>query len=125
MNTTFSTADVNPAVEGDSFPNGATASLYIFQMSSATDASGLYSALLTANLYAKYTNWTDPSSPLVGTHSRIVDTGDHWWINFYKDNYYVEVSIGPSFAADSNFTPGDAATKAAAFTFASAIAAKL
>ncbi len=105
-------------------PDGAFVTLYILQMPTAQQASGLYTSLLGASLYVGKT-WTEPSSTLVGTDSRIADTGDHWWINFYKGNYYVEVSLGPSAGPAPDFTPGDEATKAAAFAFATAVAAQL
>ena len=115
---------VNPSVTNA--PNGATVTLYVFQMPSADQASGLYASLLSASLYKRKVgtpdDWVDPTSPLVGTDSRIQDTGDHWWINFYKGNYYVEVSLGPSAGPAPDFTPGNAATKAAAFAFAQAVA---
>jgi hypothetical protein len=110
-------------------PNGATVMLYILQMPSADQASGLYTSLRSASLYTRKNgtpeDWVDPTSPLVGTDSRIQDTGDHWWINFYKGNFYVEVSFGPSAGPAPDFTPGNTATKAAAFAFATAIAGKI
>jgi hypothetical protein len=110
-------------------PSGATMTLYVIQMPTAAQASGLYAALRGASLYTRKVgtpeDWTQPSSPLVGTDSRIQDTGDHWWINFHKGNYYVEVSLGPSAGPAPDYTIGDTATKAAAFAFATAVAAKI
>ena len=56
-------------------PDYAKVSLYILQMPSAAQASGLYASLLTAPLYSRG-DWIEPSSPLIGTDSRIADTGD-------------------------------------------------
>jgi hypothetical protein len=110
-------------------PSGASVTLYVLQLPSAAEAKTLYSSLLSASLYSRKVgtpdDWKDPTSPLVGTDSRIQDTGDHWWINFYKGNYYVEVSLSPSAGPAPDFTPGDAATKTAAFSFATSIAGKI
>jgi hypothetical protein len=105
-------------------PNGAAVALYILQMSDAAQASGLYASLASANLYVGKT-WVDPSSPVIGSRSRIADTGDHWWINFYKGNFYVEVSLLSSQGPAPDYTPSLATTKAAAIEFAQAIAAKI
>ena len=101
--------------------SGSTVKLYILQMPSADQASGLYTSLLSANFYTG--TWTDPTSPTVGTKSRIIDSGTDWWVNFCKGNYYVEVRLTPSYAAD--LTPGDPAQKQAAMDFAVAVAAKM
>jgi len=101
--------------------SGSTLKLYILQMPSADQASGLYTSLLSDNFYAS--TWTDPTSPTVGAKSRITDSGTDWWINFCKGNYYVEVRMLPSYAAD--FTPGDPGQKQAAMDFAVAVAAKM
>ncbi len=110
-------------------PNGATVTLYVIEMPSADQASGLYASLRSASLYTRKAgtpeDWTQPSSPMVGTDSRIQDTGDHWWINFYKGKFYVEVSLAPSAGPAPDFTPGNTDTKAAAFAFAAAIAGKI
>jgi len=124
LNTTISTADTSTGAPDPYFPNGATVTLYVLQMPSATQASGLYTSLRTASLYDGK-NWVEPSSPEVGTDSRIADTGDHWWINFYKGNYYVEVSLGPSYNPGPTYTAGNTVTQAAAYAFAQAIAAKI
>jgi hypothetical protein len=105
-------------------PNYATVSLYVLQMANAEQASGLYTSLLTAPLYSGRT-WIEPSSPLIGTDSRIADTGDRWWINFYKGNCYAEVSLSPSYGPPPNYTPGDPSTKTAAMTFSRAMASKM
>jgi hypothetical protein len=107
-----------------SSPTPATISLYVMQFADATQAGTFYSEILTGNLWAEKT-WTDPSDPAIGSHSRIQDTGDHWWINFTKSNFYVEVSLMPSYNPAPPYTPADPTTKAAAVAFAQAVAAKL
>ena len=110
-------------------PTGANVTLYVLQLPSADQASGLYASLRKASLYTRKVgtpdDWADPSSPQVGTDSRIQDTGDHWWINFYKGNFYVEVSLSPSAGPAPDYTPGNQDTKAAAFAFATALAGKI
>jgi hypothetical protein len=105
-------------------PDYATLSLYVLQMANAEQASALYTSLLTDPLHAART-WIEPSSPLIGASSRLADTGDHWWINFYKDNCYVEISLSPSYGPAPDYTVGDANTKAAAVTFSQAVASKM
>ena len=105
-------------------PDYATVSLYILEMATAEQASGLYTSLLAAPLHSLET-WTDPSSPLIGTDSRVADTGDRWWINFYKGNCYVEVSLSPSYGPAPNYSSGDPNTKVAAMTFSQAVASKM
>jgi hypothetical protein len=122
VNTTFIPADVSAS--DPQFPNGAVVSLYVLQMPTADQASGLYASLLSTSMYSGKA-WTDPSSPLVGTGSRIADTGDHWWINFYKGNFYVEVNLGPSYSPPPAYTPGNTNLRAAAFAFAAAVASKI
>jgi hypothetical protein len=110
-------------------PDGATVVLYVLQMPSETQASGLYAALRSASLYTRKQgtsdDWVDPSSPLVGTDSRVQNTGDTWWINFYKGIFYVEVNLTPSQGPAPDYTPGNANTKVEAFRFAQAIAGKI
>jgi hypothetical protein len=115
---------VNRTVVDAPAPSYAAVSLYILQMHSAAQASGLYGYLATTPLYQGRT-WTEPTSPLVGTESRIADTGDHWWINFYKGDYYVEVSLSPSYGPAPSYAIGDINTKVAAMTFAQAVANKI
>jgi len=115
VNTTLPVADV---------PNGATVALYVLQMPDAAQASGLYASLASASLYVGKT-WVDPSSPVIGSRSRMTDTGDHWWINFYKGNFYVEVNLFTSQGPAPDYTQGLASTKAAAIAFAQAVAAKI
>lgn len=107
-----------------SSPTPATISLYIMEFADAAKASTFYTEILTGNLWAEKP-WTDPSDPAIGSRSRIQDTGDHWWINFIKDNFYVEVSMKPSYNPAPPYTPADPTMKAAAVTFAQAVAAKL
>jgi hypothetical protein len=106
---------------------GAVVKLYILQMSSAAQATGLYTDILQFSDHMDTggagTPWQDPSTPLVGTGSRMRDTSNDWWINFHQDVYYIEVKLGPSDPAP-DFTPSDA-TKQAAFSFAQAIAGKI
>jgi len=126
LNTTVSTAntatgapDTNPE-----FVNGATLDLKILQMPSTAQAAGLYASLRAASLYAGKT-WAEPTSPKIGTDSRLADTGDHWWINFYQGDFYVEVSMGPSYSPPPDFTPGNTVTRDLAFAFAAAVAGKI
>jgi hypothetical protein len=107
--------------------SGGVVSLYILQMPSAAQATGLYTDILQFSDHKDTggagTPWQDPSTPLVGTGSRIEDTGRQWWINFHQDVYYIEVLLGPSEPAP-DYTPSDT-TKQAAFTFAQAVAGKI
>lgn len=105
-------------------PDGAKLSLFILQMAGTPQAAGLYDDLRSASLYDR-PSWVDPSSPSIGTRSRIADTGDRWWINFYKGNYYVEVSLSPSYGPAPDYVPGNANTKAAAIQFAQAVASAM
>jgi hypothetical protein len=124
LNTSIATADTTNGTPDGQFPNGAAVTLYVLQMPSAAQASGLYGSLVNASLYAGK-NWTEPSSPKVGTDSRIADTNTNWWINFYQGDFYVEVSMGPSYSPPPDYTPGNAVNKAAAFAFATAVAGKI
>lgn len=118
----------------DAPAEGAALMLYILQMADPSQALGLYSAVLSDPLYAARgvatstdpnATWKDPSSPVVGDRSRVVNTGDTWWINFYKGGYYVEVSLSPSYGPAPDYSPDDAFLKAAAFTFAQGVASRL
>ncbi len=110
-------------------PDGATVTLHVLEMPSAEQAAGLYASLRSASLYNRKAgtpeDWQDPTSPAVGSGSRIQDTGDTWWINFHKANFYVEVSLYPSAGPAPDFTPGNANTKAEAFRFAEAVAGRI
>lgn len=108
-------------------PMGAAAAslrLYILEMPDAGQAESLYAELRKGSLYAGNV-WTDPTSPALGSKSRITDSGADWWINFAKGKYYVEVRMTPSYGPEPNYEPGDATTKAAALAFAAAVAAKM
>jgi hypothetical protein len=120
VNVTLPDAPVDPAQT----PQGATLKLYVLQMPSEAQAAGLYTSLLSANLYVGNT-WTDPTTPAVGTKSRVTNSGTDWWINFYKGVYYVEVRMTPSFGPAPNYTPNDASLETVAFTFATAITSKI
>lgn len=114
--------------------SGVKLKLYVLQMPTAAQASSLYTSLMTASLYSPWSEagltgdgrWIDPSSPVVGDHSRVVDAGDTWWINFYKGVYYAEVWLTPSYGPKStDYAQHDATLRAAAFAFAQAVAAKM
>lgn len=108
-------------------PMGAPAAslrLYILEMPDVGQAESLYAELRKGSLYAGNV-WTDPTSPALGSKSRITDSGADWWINFVKGKYYVEVRMTPSYGPAPNYDPGDATTKAAALDFAAAVAAKM
>ncbi len=124
VNSTISTVDTTTGVPDQQFPNGATLDLKILQLPSTAQAAGLYGALTSASLYDGK-QWTDPSSPQVGTASRVADTGTNWWINFYKGDFYVEISMGPSYSPPPDYSPGNTTTRAAAFAFASAVVGKI
>jgi hypothetical protein len=107
-------------------PDGAYVKLYILHMPSAEQASGLYSALLTTSEYGRKVGTADdwvPTEPLVGTASRIQDTGTQWWINFHKDVFYVDLVLDPSFGTD--FEPHNTELKQAAVAFAQGIANRI
>jgi hypothetical protein len=105
-------------------PDGATLMLYVFQMPSAAQASGLYQNLLKFSLYQQST-WEEPTTPLVGAKSRIQDTGTHWRINFQKGEYYVEITLDPSYGPAPDYDPVDLDLKKEALRFAQAVASRL
>lgn len=107
-------------------PDGADIDLYVLQMPSADQASGLYSALANLSEYAARSadGWT-AATPSLGAESRIQDAVTAWWINFHKDVFYVEVKFSPSAGPGPNFTPSDPNLKAAAVDFARTIADKI
>jgi hypothetical protein len=106
-------------------PDGATANLYILEMPSADQASGLYASLVGLPLYARKP-WQDPTTPPVGTGSRIQNSGTDWWINFYKGNFYVELKVTPSQGPPPDYLPTDLeSTKTEAFRFAQAMAGQI
>ena len=109
-------------------PDGAHVDLYILEMPSAEQASGLYASLLQYSEYARKLGTPDdwkPPSPPMGTSSRIQDTASSWWINFHQDVFYVEVSLDPSSGPAPDYVPGNPATKAEALRFARAVASRI
>jgi hypothetical protein len=118
LNATLPAAPPNPNA-----PVGASLVLYILQMPSADQASGLYAALLSESEYAGH-EW-QPTSPPLGTESRIEDTVVSWWVNFHQDVFYIEVMLTPSYGPPPDFTPGNADLKAEAMRFAQAVASKI
>jgi hypothetical protein len=116
---------LNPTL---SAPEGSRVSLYIFVMPTAAQAKGLYTALLQFSEYRRRTGTPDdwqPTVPVIGTESRMEDTGTQWWINFYKDVYYVEILLDPSYGPPPEYLIGDPAAQQAALRFAQAIAARI
>jgi hypothetical protein len=109
-------------------PKGAALMLYILQMPSVEQASGLYTSLLQASEYMRKSgtadDWKDPTTPPLGADSRIQDTGTSWWINFHQDVFYVEVQLFPSYGPPPDSAPGDADLKAETLRFAQAVASK-
>ena len=111
-----------------SAPDGGYVVLYILQMPSADQASGLYTALLQESEYYSKQGTPDdwkPTSPPLGAESRIEDTGTAWWINFHQDVFYVEVMLSPSYGPPPDYTIGDPDLKQEAFRFAQTIASKI
>ena len=106
-------------------PDGAWVMLYILEMPSAEQAGGLYTAILQEPEYKRKAGTSEdwqPTSPLLGTESRIQDSGSSWWINFHQGVYYVEVQLGPSYGPPPDYTPSDPDLKQECFRFAQAIA---
>ena len=109
-------------------PDGASVNLYILEMPSAEQASGLYTSLLQYSEYARKSGTPDdwkPTSPPLGTESRIQDTTSQWWINFHQDVFYVEVSLDPSTGPAPDYTPSDPDLKQEAVRFAQAVAGRI
>ncbi len=104
-------------------PQGSYVVIYILQMPSADQASGLYAALLQESEYTGH-DW-QPTSPPLGTESRIEDTVTAWWINFHQDVFYVEVMLTPSYGPPPDYTISDPDLKQEALRFAQAIASKI
>lgn len=103
-------------------PDGASVDLYVIELPSKDQASGLYASLLNVSLY-KRREWQDPTTPPVGNGSRLQNTGTDWWINFYKSNFYVEVKLVPSQGPPPDYLPESLEnTKTEAFRFAQAVA---
>jgi len=110
-------------------PDGSHVTLYILQMPSAEQAAGLYKAVLGLSDYSRKNgtadDWQDPTSPRLGTDSRIQDTGAQWWINFYRDVFYVEILLDPSYGPPPDYDPGNPAAKTEALRFAQAVASRI
>jgi hypothetical protein len=108
-------------------PDGAGVKLYILQLPSADEASGLYTSILQFSDHKSSagTPWQDPTTPRVGTESRIQDTGSGWWINFRQGAYYVEILVKPSTGPEPDYLPGNDQTKQEAFRFAQKIVSKM
>jgi len=105
---------------------GSLIQLYMMEMPSEAEAAGLYKSLIDEKWPLWQQEWTEPSSPLVGTKSRIANSGADWWVNFYKGIYYVEVRMTPSYGPESaGYPEKDPTQKAAALSFAAAVASKL
>jgi hypothetical protein len=109
-------------------PDGAFATLYILQMPSADQASGLYTALLPESEYSGQkgtpNDW-QPTSPILGKESRIEDTVTAWWINFHQDVFYAEVMLTPSYGPPPKYDPSDADLKNQVTLLAQAVASKM
>lgn len=109
-------------------PEVGKVKLYIFQMPSAEQAAGIYAGLLQKPAWQRKSgsadDWQPPSSSL-GAGSRIQDTSTQWWVNFYKDVFYVEVLLYPSFGPEPDVLPGNPDNKAEAIRFAQAVASKI
>ncbi|HEY5281530.1 MAG TPA: hypothetical protein VIM14_01960 [Polyangia bacterium] len=107
---------------------GAAIVLYILQMPSAEQANGLYQAVLNESEYsgqAGTINDWQPTSPTLGTESRIENTVTAWWINFHQDAFYVEVMLSPSFGPPPDYVTSDPDLKQEAFRFAQAISSAI
>jgi hypothetical protein len=123
FNSSIPEAPVDPK---DPKSLGATAQLYVLEMSSADQASALYQNVLKNSEYnPRRTQWEDPTSPPLGTRSRIQDTNTDWWINFAKGTYYVEITFNPSAGPAPDYEPSDPKLKKAALDFAQALASGL
>jgi hypothetical protein len=121
-----------PAAPAGSWdPKGASIMLFVFRMSSAAQAGGLYQNVMKFSQYTRKrlddtsNGWEEPTSPLIGTKSRIQDTNVDWWINFYKNEYYVEIQLTPSNGPAPDYEPGNLDLKKEALRFAQAVAEKL
>jgi hypothetical protein len=111
-------------------PDGATVILYILQMPSVEQASGIYTWLpqQPGTDYSRKSGTPDDwqaTSPPLGTASRIQDTTSQWWINFYQDVFYVEVLLAPSTGPAPDYAPSDPDLKQEAIRFAQAVASKI
>ncbi|HEX7598202.1 MAG TPA: hypothetical protein VF518_08310 [Polyangia bacterium] len=114
---------VNTSLPAAPPPKGAGLVVYIWEMASADLAGKLYTALLQESEYSG--NWQQPTSPPMGTESRIEDTNTTWLVNFHQDVFYVEVYLSPSYGPAPDYTIGNTDLKAEALRFAQAIASKI
>ena len=109
-------------------PDGAKVKLYIFELPSAAQAQGIYTAILQRPSHAARTgmpgDW-EPTTPILGTESRIQDTATQWWVNFHQGVFYVEVLLDPSYGPPPDYALGNAETKQEAVRFAQAVAARI
>ncbi len=126
----YANAQLADAPVDSNNPKGATLMLWVFRLSSTTEASGLYQNLLKFPEYTvKKTDtssgWEEPTAPPVGTKSRIQDSGPDWRINFHKNDCYVEIRLTPSYSPAPDFTPSSPSLKNEALRFAQEVAAKL
>jgi hypothetical protein len=118
---------INTTLPAAPLPDGAHLKLYILQMPSADQASGLYTTLLQFGDWQRKLGTPDdwkPTSPLVGTESRIQDTTTQWWVNFHQDVFYVEVLLDPS-APAPDYTPSNPDLKDETVRFAREVAKKM
>jgi hypothetical protein len=101
--------------------------VWVMQMPSATAASGLYAYLPSPACTEPFykVTWEEPTSPMVGTQSRIINPGTQWWINFYKGTYYVELFLASDDGNISTMGSSTTAAKAAVIDFATKLAAKM
>jgi len=109
-------------------PEGAILKLYIFELLSADQAQGMYSAILQRPSHAARTgmpgDW-EPTTPPLGAESRIQDTASQWWVNFHQGVFYVEVLLDPSYGPPPDYTPANADTKQETVRFAQVVASKI
>jgi hypothetical protein len=112
-------------------PKGASLMLYILQMPSEDQARGLYADLRStggtdySRLQGTAQDWQDPTTPPLGTDSRIEDTGAQWWVNFYKGVYYAEVMLFPSYGPAPDYVTSQPDLKKETLRFAEAVASKM
>ena len=91
-------------------PDGAQLYIYVLEMPSADQATGLYESVLTLSEYDRKKGTTEDwkaISPTLGAESRIQDTGSQWWINFHQGVFYVEVLLSPSNGPAPDYLPSD------------------
>jgi len=109
-------------------PDVASISMYILQMPSVDQANGLYTAVLPLSEYARKAGTAEdwkPTTPTIGDASRIEDDGSHWWINFHKGVFYVEIKLDPSTGPAPDYTASDPDTMKEAVRFAQAVADRM